>query len=152
MLHLERGEPDFDTPPHVVEALARAARDGHTHYPDLRGAGLREAIAAKLARENGIASHPDDVTWYAGGTHGLFLVLQALLSPGDELLALSPYWMAIPNLVGFAPGASLRGWPACPRCRRRVEPRAVRRRAACGDRPAHARAVRQHADTTRPAP
>ncbi len=113
VLHLERGEPDFDTPPHVVEALAKAARDGATHYPDSRGEmRLREALAAKLARENGIAAHPDDIVVTAGGTHGLFLAMQALLSAGDELLVLAPYWMALPKLVGFAAGASMRPFPA----------------------------------------
>ena len=110
--HLERGEPDFDTPAHIVEALARAARDGETHYPDARGhVRLREALVEKLARENALAVHPDDLVVVAGGTHGLFLALQALLSPGDELLALSPYWMAIPKLVGFAHGATYRSLP-----------------------------------------
>jgi aspartate/methionine/tyrosine aminotransferase len=112
ILHLERGEPDFDTPPHIVEALARAARDGKTHYPDQRGEiTLREALVTKLARENGIAAHPDDIVVTAGGTHGLFLAMQALLSAGDELLVLSPHWMAIPKLVGFAAGASYRSLP-----------------------------------------
>jgi aspartate aminotransferase len=112
VLHLERGEPDFDTPPHIVEALAKAARDGATHYPDQRGElRLREALVGKLARENGIAAHPDDIVVTAGGTHGLFLAMQALLSAGDELLVLSPHWMAIPKLVGFAAGATFRSLP-----------------------------------------
>jgi aspartate/methionine/tyrosine aminotransferase len=112
VMHLERGEPDFDTPPHIVEALARAARDGATHYPDQRGEiTLREALVTKLARENGIAAHVDDIVVTAGGTHGLFLAMQALLSAGDELLVLSPHWMAVPKLVGFAAGASMRSLP-----------------------------------------
>ena len=113
VLHLERGEPDFDTPPHVVEALARAARDGKTHYPDQRGEiSLREALVAKLAADNRLDVHVDDVVVTSGGTHGLFLAMQALLSPGDELLVLSPHWMAIPKLVGFAAGATYRTLPA----------------------------------------
>jgi len=114
VLHLERGEPDFDTPPHIVEALARAARDGSTHhYPDPRGvAALREALAAKLARENGVAAHPDDVVVTVGGTQALHLALQALLGPGDEILVLSPHWMAIPAIVSFVDGARLRVLPA----------------------------------------
>ncbi len=113
VLHLERGEPDFDTPPHVVEALARAARDGKTHYPDPRGErALRDALVAKLARENGIAAHPDDLVVTSGGTHGLFVAMQALLSRGDELLVLSPHWMALPHLVGFVDGATWRSFPA----------------------------------------
>src|SRR5258705_9961290 len=56
ILHLERGEPDFDTPPHIVEALAAAARAGETHYPDARGSlPLRQALTEKLARENRIS-------------------------------------------------------------------------------------------------
>lgn len=113
VLHLERGEPDFETPAHIVEALAKAARDGHTHYPDQRGEpSLREALVQKLARENGMLVHADDIVVVGGGTHGLFLALQALLSPGDELLVLSPHWMAIPKLVGFAGGARMRTLPA----------------------------------------
>ena len=78
VLHLERGEPDFDTPSHICEALARAARDGHTHYPDQRGErSLREALVAKLARENRMDVHIDDITVTAGGTHGLFIAMQA---------------------------------------------------------------------------
>ena len=113
VLHLERGEPDFDTPPHIVEALAAAARAGETHYPDPRGSlALREALVAKLARENGIACHPDDVVVTDGGTHALYMAFQCLLSPGDELLVLSPHWMAIPKLVGLAYGARHRALPA----------------------------------------
>jgi len=112
VFHLERGEPDFDTPPHVVEALAAAARAGETHYPDQRGTlSLRMALLEKLGRGNGIGCEPDDVVITHGGTHGLFLVFQALLGPGDEVLVLSPHWMAIPKLVGFAAGAGYRTVP-----------------------------------------
>src|SRR5262245_62449084 len=112
ILHLERGEPDFDTPPHIVEALAAAARAGETHYPDQRGTlGLRQALVEKLARENGIRCEPDDLVLANGGTHALFLAFQALLGAGDEVLVLSPHWMAIPKLVGFAAGAGYRTMP-----------------------------------------
>jgi aspartate aminotransferase len=113
VLHLERGEPDFDTPSHIVEALARAARAGETHYPDARGTvDLRLALRDKLARENRIACDPDDIVITNGGTHALFLTFQALLGAADEVLVLSPHWMAIPKLVGFAHGASMRAVPA----------------------------------------
>jgi aspartate/methionine/tyrosine aminotransferase len=113
VMHLERGEPDFDTPPHVVEALAAAARAGETHYPDARGTlAFRETLVEKLGRENGIKCEPDDVVVTDGGTHGLFLAFQGLLSPGDEVLIFSPFWMALPKLVAFAHGASLRAVPA----------------------------------------
>ena len=109
VLHLERGEPDFDTPPHIVEALAEAARAGETHYPDQRGTlAVRQTLVEKLARENAIACDPDDIVLANGGTHALFLAFQALLGPGDEVLVLSPHWMAIPKLVAFAAGARMR--------------------------------------------
>ena len=113
VLHLERGEPDFDTPANITEALATAARAGETHYPDPRGTlPLRSALVEKLARENGIRCEPDDVVVTAGGTHALFIAFQALLSPGDELLVLSPHWMAVPKLVALAHGARYRTVPA----------------------------------------
>jgi aspartate/methionine/tyrosine aminotransferase len=112
VFHLERGEPDFDTPAHVTEALAAAARAGETHYPEARGSlAFREVLVAKLARENRIACEPDDVVVTDGGTHALFLAFQTLLGPGDELLVPSPYWMAVPKLVGFAHGARCRSLP-----------------------------------------
>jgi aspartate/methionine/tyrosine aminotransferase len=112
IMHLERGEPDFDTPPHIVEALSAAARAGETHYPDQRGTlALRQALVEKLARENGIRCEPDDVVLANGGTHALFLAFQALMGEGDEALVLSPHWMAIPKLVAFASGASYRTVP-----------------------------------------
>jgi len=112
VMHLERGEPDFDTPPHIVEALAQAARAGETHYPDQRGTlAVRQTLIEKLSRENGIRCEPDDLVLANGGTHALFLAFQALLSAGDEVLVFSPHWMAIPKLVGFAAGASYRTLP-----------------------------------------
>jgi aspartate aminotransferase len=111
--HLERGEPDFDTPAHVVEALAAAARGGETHYPDARGnANLRAALVEKLRRENGIVCESDDVVVTVGGTHGLFLAFQGLLGGGDELLVLSPYWMALPKLIGFTSECAMKSLPA----------------------------------------
>ncbi len=112
VVHLERGEPDFDTPAHVVEALAASARAGDTHYPEPRGTlALRQALVEKLRRENGIACEPDDIVMTAGGTHGLALAFQSLLGPGDEVLVFSPHWMAIPKLVAFAHGARMRTLP-----------------------------------------
>src|SRR2546428_11972454 len=75
VVHLERGEPDFDTPPHIVEALAAAARAGETHYPDARGAlAFRQTLVEKLERGNGIRCEPDDITVTQGGTHALCLI------------------------------------------------------------------------------
>ena len=113
VIHLERGEPDFDAPPHIIEALAQAARAGETHYPDARGSlPLRTALVEKLARENGIRCDVDDIVVTLGGTHALFIAFQSLLGPGDEALVLSPHWMAIPKLVGLSEGARMRTQPA----------------------------------------
>ena len=113
VLHLERGEPDFPTPTHIVDALAAAARAGETHYANPSGAlPLRVALVEKLARENGIACRPEDVVVTVGATQALFLAFQALLSPGEEVLALSPYWMIIPRMVGLVEGARFRSVPA----------------------------------------
>ena len=109
VLHLERGEPDFETPPHIVEALAAAARAGETHYPDARGSlPFRQTLVEKLERGNAIRCEPDDIVVTQGGTHALFLLFQGLLGPGDELLVLSPHWMAIPKLVALSHGARYR--------------------------------------------
>src|SRR5207249_5684943 len=82
------------------------------HYPDPRGLhALRDALVEKLANENGIACEPDDIVVTVGGTHGLQLTFQALLGAGDEVLVLSPHWMAIPNLVAFCAGSSMRTLP-----------------------------------------
>src|SRR5262249_704545 len=88
------------------------ARAGETHYPDARGTpALREALVRKLAAQNGITCEPDDIVVTVGGTHALFVALQTVLGPGDELLVPSPHWMAVPQLVGFVDGAG-RGWVA----------------------------------------
>jgi aspartate aminotransferase len=113
ILHLERGEPDFDTPPHIVEALAVAVRAGETHYANPGGVlPLRVALVEKLALENGISCHPEDVVVTVGATHALSLVFQTLLSPGDEILLLSPYWMMLPRMIGLVEGARWRAVPA----------------------------------------
>src|SRR5262249_20106212 len=112
IVHLERGEPDFDTPAHIVAALAQAARAGQTHYPDARGSkDLREVLAEKLGHENHIPCTARDVVVTVGGTHALSLALQSLLGPGDEVLALSPYWMALPKIVGLTREGRMRELP-----------------------------------------
>jgi aspartate aminotransferase len=113
VLHLERSDPDFATPAHIAEALAAAVQAGETHYPNSGGVlPLRVALAEKLALENGIACHPEDVVVTAGVTHGLSLVLQALLRPGDEILLLAPYWMMVPGMLGLVEGVRWRCVPA----------------------------------------
>jgi aspartate aminotransferase len=99
-IHLEVGEPGFPTPPHIVEAAARAARDGHTKYtPNAGIPPLREALAEKVGRVNGYEATADQVVVGAGGVQVLHNVLLALTDPGDEILLPDPVW---PNFVQIA--------------------------------------------------
>ena len=106
-IHLEVGEPGFPTPPHIVEAAARAARDGHTKYtPNAGIATLREALAEKVGRVNGYAASPDQVVVGAGGVQILHNLLLALTDPGDEILLPDPAWpdfVQMAHLLGTTP-------------------------------------------------
>lgn len=93
VLHVEVGEPDFPTPPHIVDAAQRAARDGYTRYTANAGMlSLREALAAKLLRVNGDIVSPDQITVTCGAVDGLFTSLAALVEAGDEVLLPDPGW------------------------------------------------------------
>lgn len=105
IISLSVGEPDFDTPPHVKEAAHAAIRAGRTKYTPVSGIfELRQAIADKLARENGLSYTPETVTVTSGGKQALFNALFALLDPGDEVLIPSPCWVSYPEMVRFAGG------------------------------------------------
>jgi aspartate/methionine/tyrosine aminotransferase len=106
-IHLEVGEPDFPTPEHVVEAAARAAREGHTRYtPNAGIPALREALAAKVGRVNGYAASADQVVVSAGGVEAIHATLTTLADPGDEVLLPDPAW---PDFVQMT---ALLGTPA----------------------------------------
>jgi aspartate aminotransferase len=93
VIHLEVGEPNFPTPPHIVEAAARAARDGQTKYVANAGVvKLREAIADKIRLRNGYPAGRDDVVVTAGGVQALHLSMLALVGPGDGVLVPDPGW------------------------------------------------------------
>jgi len=93
VLHLELGEPDFPTPPHVVEAVQRAIADGEVKYTATRGLpSLREQIAAKLRSRNGVEVDADRVVVTSGGTPAILETLMVLLRPGDGVLIPDPGW------------------------------------------------------------
>lgn len=93
VVRLEVGDPDFATAPHIVEAAAAAARSGYTHYTPSRGLGeVREAMATKISKFNGIEVGADDVVVSAGGGHGMFALLRGMCDPGDIILAPDPGW------------------------------------------------------------
>jgi aspartate aminotransferase len=93
LVRLEVGEPDFDTPEHIVEAAAEAARAGETHYTSNAGLpALREAIADTLHREYAVEYDPGELTVTNGGMEALHLAVLATVEEGDELLIPSPAW------------------------------------------------------------
>lgn len=111
---LLRGEPDFATPAHIVEAAERSLRDGETQYPPNQGLPeLRQAIAEKMASRNGLdpAPAPDDVLVTTGATEGLFTALQALLNPGDEVLLVEPVYDVYHSAIALCGGVPV-GVPA----------------------------------------
>ncbi len=94
------GEPDFDTPEHIRAAGVEAIQSGHTRYTEVAGvAALREAITAKLARENRVTYDPREIVVSNGAKHAIWNALFTLLEPGDEVLCPVPYWVTFPEIV-----------------------------------------------------
>jgi len=105
IIHLEIGEPDFDTPSHIVEAGCRALREGHTHYTPTAGIPeLRAAIAAEVARSREIAVDPAQVVVTPGGKPIMFFVILALIESGDEVLMPNPAFPIYESVVDFVGG------------------------------------------------
>jgi aspartate/methionine/tyrosine aminotransferase len=104
-----RGEPDFDTPAHIVEAAAKAMRAGRTRYPDNRGEmPLREAVAAKLTRDNGLTYDPgSEILVTTGATLGIYVALMALLNDGDGVLLPDPIYDAYRSPIALAGGCAI---------------------------------------------
>jgi aspartate aminotransferase len=93
VISLQLGRPHHDTPEVIKEAAIRALRDGHVHYSDLQGEPLlRQAIASKLVRDNGIAATPEDVLVTNGLTQASYAAIMALIDPGDEVIVLEPWY------------------------------------------------------------
>lgn len=106
VINLGIGEPDFDTPGNIVEAATRAMQTGETHYTSNVGnRGLREAVAEKVYRDNGIKADPDsDIIITTGAMGGLFLSLQSIIDRGDEVIIPVPSWPNYINQVVMAGG------------------------------------------------
>jgi len=97
------GEPDFRTPEPICEAAIQAIRDGFTRYTPSAGiAPLREAIAAKLERENALTVSPADVVVSCGAKHSVYNTLQVLAEAGDEVILIAPYWMTYADQIRLA--------------------------------------------------
>jgi aspartate aminotransferase len=99
------GEPDFDTPAHIRTAAEVALEQGRTRYGAAAGEPkLREAIAQKLQRDNGLCYGADNVLVTNGGKHSLFNLMLALIEPGDEVIIPAPFWVSYPEMVKLAGG------------------------------------------------
>ena len=105
IISLSIGEPDFDTPDNIKKAAIAAIARGETKYTPVAGiAPLREAIAAKFKRENGLDYKPSQTIVGTGGKHVLFNAFLATLNPGDEVIIPAPYWVSYPDMVAIAGG------------------------------------------------
>jgi aspartate aminotransferase len=99
------GEPDMDTPEFIKQAAVDCLKAGFTKYTPTAGIlELREAICAKLQRDNQLTYAPDQVLVSVGAKHSLYNIFQALLNEGDEVVILSPYWVSYPDMVMLAGG------------------------------------------------
>jgi aspartate aminotransferase len=97
------GEPDFDTPKHIVEAGCSSIRNGETRYsPTIGIPDLRAAVAEKLCRENSLNIKPDDVTITPGAKMAVFAAIQALLKENDECVLIGPSWVSYEPCIAFA--------------------------------------------------
>ncbi len=105
VMHLELGDPDFATPPHVIEAAHRAARDGFTHYTATAGMPeALEAVALKFQRDNGIPCEPGNCVMSVGAVGALYSACMAVLNPGDEVIVTDPFWSNYSGQVAMARG------------------------------------------------
>jgi aspartate/methionine/tyrosine aminotransferase len=107
---LTAGDPDFDTPRPILDAALQAMQAGLTHYGPSRGLPeLRQAVALKLERDNGVIYDPQgEILVTHGGVHAYYAALQTLLNPGDEVLIPDPTWATHVNVVTMLRGRAVR--------------------------------------------
>ena len=99
------GEPNFQTPDHIKEAAKQALDDGFTFYTPVSGyPELREALAHKLRRDNGLHWEAKNIVVSTGAKQSLANTMLCLLDPGDEVLVLAPFWVTYSELIKVADG------------------------------------------------
>ncbi len=105
VIHLEVGEPDFDTPACIRSAACRAMEEGHTHYCHSLGLPeLRQAIGDYYRRAYDVTVDPENVVIAPGTSPAMFLLFAALLEPGDEVIISDPHYACYPNFIKFVQG------------------------------------------------
>jgi len=108
IIHLEVGEPDFDTPECVSEACYRAICEGKTHYTHSLGLiELREAIAEDYWEEYHVKVSPEQIVVTSGTSPAMLLLFSALLESGDEVILSNPYYPCYPNIIRFVDGSPI---------------------------------------------
>ncbi len=108
VLRMEAGQPNFPTPPHVIDAAFEAARNGFTGYtPNTGISSLRSAVAERVNDRNALALGEDNVCITSGAVMGLYLAIMAIVEPGDEVLVPDPGWPNYRSAVAMAGGHSV---------------------------------------------
>lgn len=99
------GEPDFDTPQHIKDACIKALNEGFTKYTPASGIPeLRQAVADKFKRDNGLTYKPSQIIVSCGGKHSCYNVIMATCEADDEVIIPAPYWLSYPEMVKLAGG------------------------------------------------
>ncbi|MGN1385112.1 MAG: pyridoxal phosphate-dependent aminotransferase [Bacillus sp. (in: firmicutes)] len=105
IIGLGAGEPDFNTPQHIIDAATASMNEGQTKYTPSAGLlKLKEAIAAKLLRDQQLEYKPSEIIVASGAKHALYTLFQAILDEGDEVIIPTPYWVSYPEQVKLADG------------------------------------------------
>ena len=105
VISLGAGEPDFDTPAHIIEAAKKALDDGYTRYTATNGLPeLQEAIVAKFKRDNGLDYTTSQIHVSCGGKPVIFNAFMATINPGDEIVIPAPYWVSYPDMAAMFGG------------------------------------------------
>jgi aspartate aminotransferase len=105
VIDLSLGEPDFDTPQHIKEAAIKAINDNWSHYTPVPGyLDVREAVCAKLKRDNNLDYKPENIVLSTGAKQSLANVILALVDDDDEVIIPTPYWVTYSELVKIARG------------------------------------------------
>ncbi len=105
VIDLSLGEPDFDTPQHIKDAAIKAINDNWSHYTPVAGfADLRDAVCAKLKRDNNLDYRPENIITSTGAKQSLANAIYAVVDNGDEVIIPTPYWVTYSELVKMAGG------------------------------------------------
>src|SRR4249919_4346580 len=110
VIDLSLGEPDFDTPEHIKQAAIKAINDNYSHYTPVAGyPDLREAVCAKLKRDNNLDYKPENIIASTGAKQSLANTILALVDEGEEVIIPTPYWVTYSELVKIARGKVVEG-------------------------------------------